>query len=109
MKIKEAAEASGVSAKMIRHYEAIGLVHPARRENNYRDYSAADVQTLVFIRSARQLDIPLKQVRDMLRLWRAPSLDDAAERRRILDRLSQSEVAANFLRTRLAFVEARRV
>lgn len=70
MQIGQAAKASGVSAKMIRHYEAIGLVpHAGRRGNDYRDYSPADVQRLQFIRRARDLGFSMEQIRDLLRLW----------------------------------------
>ena len=51
MNIGQAATASGVSAKMIRHYESIGLVHkPARTASNYRAYSENDVHTLRFVK-----------------------------------------------------------
>lgn len=70
MQIGAAALASGVSAKMIRHYEAIGLVPSAgRRDNLYRDYGPADVHRLQFIRRARKLGFPIEQVRELLRLW----------------------------------------
>jgi Cu(I)-responsive transcriptional regulator len=70
MKIGEAAEATGVSAKMIRHYEAIGLVPPAgRRDSNYRDYAADDLHRLGFIRRARDLGFSIEEIRGQLRLW----------------------------------------
>ena len=56
MNIGAAAAATGVSAKMIRHYEAIGLLRPAaRRDNAYRDYCDGDVYELRFVRRARRL------------------------------------------------------
>lgn len=70
MQIGAAAKASGVSAKMIRHYESIGLVPSAdRRDSNYRDYGAADVHRLGFIRRARDLGFSMDEIRDLLKLW----------------------------------------
>ncbi len=70
MQIGEASKATGVSAKMIRHYESIGLIPEAdRRDSNYRDYGAEDVHRLGFIRRARDLGFSVTQIRDLLRLW----------------------------------------
>lgn len=70
MQIGDAARASGVSAKMIRHYESIGLIPPAdRRDSNYRDYSSHDVHRLGFIRRARDLGFSMNEIRGLLRLW----------------------------------------
>ena len=71
LNIGEAAQASGVSAKMIRHYEAIGLVPKARRTvSDYRIYSGTDVHMLRFIRHARDLGFAMSQIAELLRLWR---------------------------------------
>lgn len=70
LNIGEAAEASGVSAKSIRHYEESGLIPPANRTfANYRLYSAKDVHTLRFIRSARSLGFSIADIGKLLNLW----------------------------------------
>ena len=71
MNIGGASAASGVSAKMIRHYEAIGLLRPAaRRQNSYRDYGAFDVYELQFIGRARKLGFSMTEIAALLALWR---------------------------------------
>ena len=71
MNIGEAAAATGVSVKMIRYYEDIGLVGPALRTySGYRVYQDKDVQTLRFVRRARDLGFTVKQIDDLLTLWR---------------------------------------
>jgi Cu(I)-responsive transcriptional regulator len=70
MKIGEASARSGVSQRMIRHYESIGLVPAAaRRDSGYRDYDPRDVQTLRFIRRARDLGFPIEEIGHLLALW----------------------------------------
>lgn len=70
LNIGQAAAVSGVSAKMIRHYEAIGLIPRATRTlSGYRNYSANDVHRLRFIRQARNLGFPIAQIENLLGLW----------------------------------------
>ena len=71
MKIGQAAAVSGVSERMIRHYEKIGLtVPPARRSSGYRDYGPRDVDALRFIGRARDLGFPIDEIGRLLSLWR---------------------------------------
>ena len=70
MKIGQAASASGISERMIRHYEKIGLMPAAARRNSgYRDYDSIDVHTLTFIARARDLGFSVDEIRKLLELW----------------------------------------
>lgn len=70
LNIGETAAASGVSAKMIRHYESVGLLPPAKRTySGYRTYTDADVHSLRFVRQARDHGFSIKEIGALLSLW----------------------------------------
>jgi Cu(I)-responsive transcriptional regulator len=70
MNIGDASKATGISVKMLRYYEDIGLVRPAQRtESGYRVYSDRQIATLRFVRRARDLGFQVKQIAELLDLW----------------------------------------
>ena len=70
MTIGEAAKASEVSAKMIRHYESLGLLgEVARTDSGYRLYSASDIHSLQFIKRARDLGFSMAEIKELVSLW----------------------------------------
>ena len=88
--IGEAARASGVTAKMVRHYESIGLLPPARRtEAGYRLYGSDDVRMLQFIHRGRALGFSLDQIADLLALWRDKHRASADVRRLALEHINE--------------------
>lgn len=71
MNIGQASKASGVSTKMIRYYDEIGLVRPASRtESNYREFDEREINELRFIRRARSLGFSMPEITQLLSLWR---------------------------------------
>lgn len=98
MTIGQAAKASGVSAKMIRYYEEIGLIGPvARTESSYRVYTEADVHTLRFIRRAHDLGFEIEAITELLALWRDRSRHSADVKRLALAHVESLEKKAREL------------
>jgi len=87
--IGEAAARSGVSAKMVRHYESLGLLPPVNRtESGYRQYGDKEVHTLRFIRRARDLGFSMAEIAELWRLWQDRRRTSAS-----VKRIAQAHVA----------------
>ena len=92
MNIGEAAGASGVSAKMIRYYEEIGLIPAAARTaSGYRAYAANDVETLRFVRRARDLGFSIEETGTLLALWHDKARESSEVKKIALDHVSEIE------------------
>lgn len=106
MSIGEAAAASGVTAKMIRHYEDMHLIPAASRTlAGYRMYSDTDVHNLRFIRRARSLGFSIKQIGDLLGLWRDQSRSSAKVKALALDHIAELEQKIMQMQTMKAELE----
>jgi Cu(I)-responsive transcriptional regulator len=98
--IGEAARRSGVSAKMLRHYESLGLLgQVVRTDSGYRQYTAADVHTLRFIKRCRDLGFSMAEIAELVNLWQNRSRASAS-----VKRIAQKHV--DELSTRIAAMQA---
>lgn len=106
--IGEAAARSGVTAKMVRHYESLGLLQAVERtEAGYRQYSDKAVHTLRFIKRARGVGLSMAQITELLTLWqnrRRSSSDVRKIASRHLDQLNQRVLAIESMRQMLEHV-----
>lgn len=106
MNIGQAAASSGVSAKMIRHYESIGLLAaPLRGDNGYRVYSADDLKRLVFIRHARDVGFALAQIKSLLELWRDRERASADVKRIAVNQIAALKTRKREIETMIAGLE----
>jgi len=103
MNIGQAAEASGVNAKMIRYYEQIGLIEPpARSHSGYRVYAEPNVHTLRFVRRARSLGFSVEETGSLLALWRDRSRASADVKTLALKHVAELEEKAAALQAMAA-------
>ncbi len=104
--IGEAARRSGVSARMVRHYEGLGLLPPvARTESGYRQYGEADIHTLRFIKRARELGFSMEEIAELVGLWHDRQRASASVKRvaqRHLGELDTRIAAMQAMRSTLA-------
>lgn len=106
MNIGEAAQASGVSAKMIRHYEEIGLMPKvARTEAGYRRYSEREVHLLRFIRQCRTLGFSMQQTGDLMGLWLDQSRTSAKVKQLANNHITELEAKIHELQTMRSTLE----
>jgi MerR family transcriptional regulator, copper efflux regulator len=106
MNIGQAARLSGMSAKMIRYYEEIGLLHSvARSETGYRLYTAQEIKTLQFIQHARQLGFSMQAIKDLVGLWKNENRQSAEVKRLTLSHIQQLNQKIADLQAMVAVLE----
>lgn len=97
MNIGTVAKQSGLSSKMIRYYEQIGLIRSTRRENGYRDYQIQHVETLKFIKHARDLGFDFGKIQSLLQLWQNPERSSRDVKALTLEHIADLEQKINSL------------
>ena len=106
LNIGEAARLSGISTRMVRHYESLGLLGEVHRtDSGYRQYSAADVHTLRFIKRSRDMGFSMEQVAELVDLWHNRRRTSASVKRIAqthLDELEQRIAAMQAMQRTLA-------
>ncbi len=106
MNIGQASKASGISAKMIRYYESIGLVPSAvRTQSGYREYTDIDVHRLRFLRRARDLGFSFDKVRALLKLWGDRNRSSADVKILALEHIEELQVQVRNLNHLIAALE----
>ena len=99
MNIGRAAQLSGVSAKMLRYYESIGLIKAGQRSAaGYRVYSEEDLGTLRFIKNSRSLGFPLERIRNLLSLWQDSHRESADVKALALEHIAELDARIQELR-----------
>ncbi|WP_348731441.1 MerR family transcriptional regulator [Rheinheimera texasensis] len=90
MKISELAQTAHIPAKTIRYYESVGLIKPPQRETNgYRYYQLRDVETLIFIRRCRELNIPIEDIKQLVAVKQNPEASCATVDNIIVEQLAR--------------------
>jgi MerR family copper efflux transcriptional regulator len=92
MNIGQAAKISGVNAKLIRHYESIGIVPKASRsDGGYRTYTEAEVHILSFVKRSRDLGFSMKEIKKLVSLWRNKARASSDVKNLALSHISEME------------------
>ncbi len=100
MNIGEVSKASGVTSKMIRHYEELGIIPKASRSfSGYRTYSDKDVHILRFVKRARTLGFGMNEIKQLVSLWRNKTRSSADVKRLTMKHIEELETKIHELTT----------
>lgn len=106
LNIGDAAAAAGISAKMIRHYEGIGLIPKAKRTySGYRIYSDNEIHVLRFIRQARNLGFSIRQIGELLGLWQDRRRPSSRVKKLALEHIAELDAKIREMRAMKATLE----